>query len=141
MLTSDNISNQIAYIRVVISNFINKEKTHFNFAYYIFKYTIFLLQCGGNYTYHRLGLFGCSCWTLTSRHWSAAVHAGAGGSFLFCTRSLDAYIYISVMEKKKKNNKRIIRDAICISKPPALHFFPGSCWVSHLRARGAMHRK
>ena len=140
MLTSDKISSQKLHIRVVISNFIFKEKTHFNFTYYIFKYTKFLLQCGENYTYHRLGLFGCSCWTLTSRHWSAAVHAGAGGSFLFCTRSLDAYIYISVMEKKK-NDEKNIRDTICISKPPALHFFPGSCWVSHLRARGAMHRK
>ena len=43
MLTSDKISSQKLHMGVVISNFIYKEKTHFNFTYYIFKYTIFLL--------------------------------------------------------------------------------------------------
>ena len=70
---------------------------------------LFLLQYGEKNKYH-LGLSGRSCW-------SATIHAGAVGYvsllFLFCTRNLDVYIYISNEKKAIKNNIPRVRDANC----------------------------
>ena len=137
MLTSDKISSQKLHIRVVISNFIYKEKTHFNFTYYIFKYTIFLLQCGGKLYISSSGPFWVFLLDAVGPPLSMLVLVAMSPCCRF--RSVHVawmHIYIHNGKKAIKNSIPKVRDAVCISKPPALHFFLGSCWVSHLRARG-----